>query len=98
MNSINLNWVKRGIKDFFIVLAMGIVLISVCFLMIKGLITLGLPPEYSSTVISLCLLFSGSMMYSYFEMKREHLEKEKQKMILEIKSKRSKSKSNKNVL
>ena len=61
-------WLKRGFKDFFLVVLLGMLLVLFCFTIISALVFIGMPPEYASTIISLCLLFAGSMMFSYFDL------------------------------
>lgn len=73
-------WLKRGFKDFFLVVLLGMLLVLFCFTIISALVFIGMPPEYASTIISLCLLFAGSMMFSYFEFKKDCLEKTKQEI------------------
>ena len=87
MNEHQVKWVKRGFKDFFLVVLLGMMLVLFCFSIISSLVFIGMPPEYASTIISLCLLFAGSMMFSYFEFKKECLEKERNKIIKESKQK-----------
>ena len=91
-------WLKRGFKDFFLVVLLGMLLVLFCFSIITALVFIGMPPEYASTIISLCLLFAGSMMFSYFEFKKDCLEKEKEEIINKDKIKTSKSKSKKIIL
>ena len=64
-------WLKRGFRDFFLVVLLGMMLVLFCFSIISALVLIGMQPEYASTIISLCLLFAGSMMFSYFEFKRD---------------------------
>ena len=83
----NIDWVKKGLKDFSVMVFIGMLFITMSFLIISGLVSLGMPPAYASTVISLCLLFSGSMMFSYFEHKRTCFEKEREEVITDIRDK-----------
>ncbi len=83
-------WLKRGFKDFFLVVLLGMMLVLFCFSIISALVLIGMQPEYASTIISLCLLFAGSMMFSYFEFKRDCLEKEKGKINYKLKKQRVK--------
>lgn len=98
MNEDQVKWVKRGFKDFFLVVLLGMLLVLFCFSIISALVFIGMPAEYASTIISLCLLFAGSMMFSYFEFKKECLEKERQRILNEAKLKKSQSKRIKNVI
>lgn len=86
----NIDWIKKGLKDFTAMVFIGMIFIVFCFVVISGLISLGMPPAYASTIISLCLLFSGSMMFSYFEHKRILFEKEKMEIITDMREKRKK--------
>lgn len=96
MNEDQVTWVKRGFKDFFLVVLLGMMLVLFCFSIISALVFIGMPPEYASTIISLCLLFAGSMMFSYFEFKKECLEKERVRILNE--TKKSQSKRVKNII
>lgn len=85
-------WLKRGFKDFFLVVLLGMLLVLFCFTIISALVFIGMPPEYASTIISLCLLFAGSMMFSYFEFKKDCLEKERKEIITDAKLKKHRAK------
>jgi len=89
----NLKWITNGIQDFLKIVLVGSVLIVFCFIIIKSLVSIGMQPEYASTVISLCLLFTGSMMFSYFEFKRESLSEKKKELLLASKNKSNKTQS-----
>ena len=88
----HIKWLKRGFKDFFLIILLGMMLVLFCFYIISALVLIGMQPEYASTIISLCLLFAGSMMFSYFEFKRDCLEKEKDEINCKPKKQRVKEK------
>ena len=80
----NLLWVRKGLKDFVIILFVGIAFMLLCSLVILILISAGMSPAYSSMIISLCLLFVGSMMFAYYEHRHESLQKKKEETINQI--------------
>lgn len=94
MNLENLKWIKKGFGDFLLTATIGITFVAVCYLVIAGLVSLGIPPTYASTIISLCLLFTGSMMFSYFEHKNKLLEDKRNEIITDIQQKIQKAKTN----
>lgn len=81
-------WVRKGLKDFCLVAGLGFSFVFVSTLIIKTLVEIGLSPAYASTIISLCLLFMGTMFFSYLEYKNNLLEKEKSDIITDAIKKR----------
>lgn len=76
-----ISWIRKGIKDFFIVVGISFGFIFCAAFFIKLLATVGIGAEYASTIMSLCLVFVASLSFSYLEYKNSVLESEKLKIM-----------------
>ena len=96
MKKEDFEWISKGMSDFLKITFVGTVFILVSYFTIPGMVNLGMHPSYASTVISLCLIFAGSMMFSYFEYKNSCNQTEKQILIEEALRRRKERKAKQN--
>ena len=89
----NIRWIKKGIRDFFMVTGISFAFIFCAIFFIKFLSTIGIGAEYASTIMSLCLVFVGSLLFAYLDHKNSILECEKLKALIDV----SETKNEKNI-
>lgn len=83
----DVSWIKKGLKDFTLILFGSFLFIAMSVLLIGLIASFGISPEYASTIISICLVFIGSLMFSYLDHKNCILDAKKNEIANMIKDK-----------